>query len=479
MKYKRNYLKTFIIINLLFVLVCSNTAYASNSTVNKSWPQGPKVDAESAIIMEASTGTILYSKNIDEKRYPASITKIMTTLLAAENSSLNETVTFTQDCFYNMEYQATHIGATVGEKLTMEQCLYAVMLASANEVSNAVAIHVAGSVSNFTTMMNERAKEFGATNTHFNNPNGLHEADHYTTAHDMALIMQAAMKNQNFRMVTGTKRYQIQPTNKCKEIRYLSNHHQMINPTSAPKYGYEYAIGGKTGYTSDAGNTLVTVAKKDGIELICVVLKGKSSYVQNNVYTDTISLFDFFFENYSVYNIGDNNSVPTIKEDKLFTRFNSFFNSNEAPIRLNGKNTVVIPNTKKLEDVVQTVSYYNDVTIDPNASTIIGKITYTLDDVTVGENDIIYDTTKTVPRLETETKVVEKNGTTSSLTDIFKLSNKATKKTVLVLLGIVVVIIIGLYITLRVLRYKRRKRYYASRRKTHNVTNIYKKYKKS
>ena len=478
MEHKRNYLKTFIIINLLFVLVFSNTVYASN-TVKSNWPKGPSIDGESAVVMEVSTGTVLYSKDMNSKRYPASITKIMTTLLAVENCSLNETVTFTQDAFYNMEYQATHIGATVGEKLSMEDSLYAVMLASANEVSNAVAIHVAGSVSKFADMMNERAKELGATNTHFNNPNGLYEDNHYTTAHDMALIMRAAMQNKNFRTIASTKRYQIQPTNKYKEIRYLSNHHQMVNPTSSPKYGYDYALCGKTGFTNEAGNTLVTAAKKDGIELVTVVLKGHSVYVDKNVYTDTISLFDFFFQNYKVYTVGEQNSIPTIKEDKLFTRYNSIFNSSQAPISISGNNTVIIPTTKKVADVVQNVEYYDNVEIDPSKPNVIGKVTYTLEGVTVGQNDILYDKTKTVNKLETQTKVVEKEGTTKSLSDIFKLSNRNAKRNLMILFGIIVFIILALYITLRVLRYRRRKHYYASRRRTRNVTNLYNKYKKS
>lgn len=473
MKHKCNYLNTFIIASLVCIVFLCNTVQVSAKT---NWPTAGKINADSGIIMEASTGTILYAKNIDKKQYPASITKIMTTLLAVENCSLNETITFTPECFYNMESGATHIGATVGEKMSLEDALYGVMLASANEVSNAVAIHVAGSVEKFTQMMTERAKELGATNTHFNNPNGLHDKDHYTTAHDMALIMQAAMKNKNFRTISGTKRYKIEPTNKCKEIRYLSNHHQMINPTTKPKYGYEYAIGGKTGYTSDAGNTLVTAAKKDGLELICVVLKGKSVSFNENVYTDTIGLFDFYFENYSVYNVSDETSLATIPEDKLFTKYNSLFNQKEAPITISGKNTVVLPNNAKLADVTQTITYTNGSTDTQPA--ILGEVTYTLDGKTVGNNQIIYDKSKIVNKLETESKVVEKKGTTSSLSDLFTISNKHAKKTLLTVLGIVIVIIVILFIILKVIRYKRRKRYYSSRRRTRNITNAYKHYRK-
>lgn len=359
--------------------------------------------------------------------------------------------------------------------MSLEDALYGVMLASANEVSNAVAIHVAGSVEKFTEMMTERAKELGATNTHFSNPNGLHAKDHYTTAHDMALIMQAAMKNKNFRTISGTRRYRIEPTNKCKETRYLSNHHQMINPTTRPQYGYEYAIGGKTGYTSDAGNTLVTAAKKDGLELICVVLKGRSVSFNENVYTDTMGLFDFYFENYSVYNISEQTNLPTIPEDKLFTRYNSLFNNSETPVTISSENTVVLPNTAKLSDVVQTITY-NDTTED--SSNVIGHITYTLDDQVVGTNTIIYDNSKTSMKLETASKIVKKKGTTSSLSDLFTLSNKQAKKTLLTVLGIVIFIIILLFIILKVIRYKRRKRYYVSRRRTQNVTNVYNRYRR-
>ena len=163
------------------------------------WPEGPEVQSPSVILMEMSTGTVLYEKNSDERNYPASITKIMTTLLALENSDLNEVVTFSDDAINNTE--GSGIYRDYGEQMTMEQCLYAVMLNSANECAYAVAEHVGGTVENFVDMMNAKAKELGCTNTHFANPHGLQDENHYTTAHDMALIAQAAYQHETFRII--------------------------------------------------------------------------------------------------------------------------------------------------------------------------------------------------------------------------------------------------------------------------------------
>lgn len=158
------------------------------------WPQGDAIESDAAICMDGNTGAVLYGKNIEKQEYPASITKIMTVLLALENGNLDDTVTFSENAVYSIEYGSAHLGLTEGEELTLEQCLYGIMLASANEISNAVAEHIGGSVEKFADMMNQKAEELGCVNTHFVNPNGLHDDNHYTCAYDMALITQAAMK---------------------------------------------------------------------------------------------------------------------------------------------------------------------------------------------------------------------------------------------------------------------------------------------
>lgn len=257
----------------------------------KGWPKGPRVEAEAAIVMEATTGSILYAKNMDEKRFPASITKIMTTLLALENCNLQEKVTFSESAIGSIGPDSSSIGGLTGEEMTMEQCLYAVMLASANEVSSAVAEHVAGSIEAFVDMMNAKAKALGCTHTHFHNANGLPDEEHYTTARDMALIAREAWRNPSFRKITGTTEYQISATNKMAEIRYLANHHKML---CTPGYQYDGCVGGKTGYTDAAMNTLVTYARRRDMTLICVALRTNGL----PIYTDTRDMLDYGFANF-------------------------------------------------------------------------------------------------------------------------------------------------------------------------------------
>ena len=207
------------------------------------WPEGPEVQSPSVILMEMSTGTVLYEKNSDERNYPASITKIMTTLLALENSDLNEVVTFSDDAINNTE--GSGIYRDYGEQMTMEQCLYAVMLNSANECAYAVAEHVGGTVEHFVDMMNEKAAELGCTNTHFANPHGLFDENHYTTAHDMALIAKAAYQNETFRIITGTARYTIPPTNKHDEPTDLQMGFDPIRITDVSSVGGSVYVMGK------------------------------------------------------------------------------------------------------------------------------------------------------------------------------------------------------------------------------------------
>ena len=253
------------------------------------WPQGPKIIAETGIVMDLDTGEILYAKGIDEKRAPASITKIMTAMLAIEKVPLDTEITFTDEV-NNIEPGSTHIGIKPGETLSMEESLYGILLGSANEVSSGVAEYIGGTVQAFVDMMNQRAQDLGCKNTHFVNANGLYADDHYTTARDMALIAQAAFQNETFRNIVKTQYYIIPPTNITAEERWINNHHQMIQNG---EHYYEGCLGGKNGYTVKAGNTLVTYAEKNSMRLVCVVLKGTTEY-----YNDTKNLLDYGFNNF-------------------------------------------------------------------------------------------------------------------------------------------------------------------------------------
>ena len=255
------------------------------------WPEGPKVMAETAIVMDMDTEEILYAKGIDEKRAPASTTKILTAMLAIEKVPFETQITFTDEV-NNIEAGSTHIGIKPGETLTMKDCAYAILLASANEVSSGVAEYIGTTVPAFVDMMNQRAKELGCTNTHFVNANGLYDENHYTTARDLAIIAKAAFQNETFREVVKTPYYIVPKTNITDEERCLNNHHKMILQGS--EY-YEGCLGGKTGYTEKAGNTLVTYAERNGRKLVCALLADVNIVAQ---YTDTKALLNYGFDSF-------------------------------------------------------------------------------------------------------------------------------------------------------------------------------------
>lgn len=371
MKFKNRWKKAACLILTIISAVCLGKVDVKAADY---WPDAPETLSPGVILMEESTGTILYEKNSDEAHYPASITKIMTTLLALENGNLSDMVTFSDDAINNTE--GSGIARDYGEQMTLEQCLYGVMLESANECAYAVAEHVGGTVENFVDMMNAKAKELGCTNTHFANPHGLQDENHYTTAHDMALIAQAAYQNETFRIIIGTKMYTIPPTNKHAEETVLRNHHDMLCTyhNANRKYLYPYCVGGKTGYTATANSTLVTYAEKDGMTLICVVMDTQSP----NQFIDTVNLFDYAFDNFQVLNVAENDTnysaETTVDNGNL---------DNIAPfVELDKDAVIVLPKTAEFSDTSSSVEY-NDS--DPE---IAGSITYTYAGRNVGKADI-------------------------------------------------------------------------------------------
>ena len=283
-----------VILCLFLLIPQTQPVLAAEISTNQiaNWPAGPEVPTPNAVVMDADTGAILYNKGMDEVRYPASITKVMTALLAIENSSLTDQVTMGAEAASLEVPGNSRIDAVEGEVFTMEQCLHAILLASANGVTRQVAEYIAGSEENFVNMMNERAKELGCTNTHFNNSSGLPDPDHSTTPHDMALILSEAVKNETFCAIEADLLYTIPPTNMTSTPRELRNHHAML---FEGEWYYEGAFAGKTGYTDEAHNTLVTAAKRNDMTLVCVVmLCDNLDYIN-----DTRTLLDYGFNNFS------------------------------------------------------------------------------------------------------------------------------------------------------------------------------------
>jgi len=344
------------------------------------WPSGPTVGAESAILMEANTGTILYAKNINARLYPASTTKILTTLVAIENSDLSEMVNFSTEAVFSIERASSNMGMDVGQSITMEQCLYGILVYSANEVANAVAEHIAGSIDGYVDMMNTRAAEIGCTNSHFVTTNGLHDDNHYTSAYDLALIAKEFFKNETLAKISGTKYYKIEPTDTQPDLIELYTHNQLTNG----KYDYEGYIGGKTGYTSVARQTLVSCAERNGLKLICVVMKEDSP----SQFTDTIALFDYGFQNFKKMNISENEKNYIIDESDFFKNDSSFFGNNETIMSVNKNNFVVVPNDVDFPDLTSELTYDSE----NNEDSVVALIHYYYQGVPIGNAQVLLAT---------------------------------------------------------------------------------------
>ena len=289
--------------SLLFqtpVMAAEETASGITTNNISGWPQGADVTSTAAVVMEDSTNTTLYAKNADQVLYPGAAVKVMTTLLALEKTQLTDQVTMTATGVSGVTDGGANISAQLDEVFTIEQCLYAIMLASANDIALQVAEHIGGSVDGFVQMMNSRAAELGCTNTLFTNPTGLPDENQHTTAHDMALIMKAAIDNDSFRTIAATGSYTIPATNVSGGDRVLTNNFSMMNATNAAYY--QYCLGGKEGYTEASQSTLVCAAQKDNVTLIAVVLQGASGTTA----TEAASLLNYGFDNFQMLSLGDN-----------------------------------------------------------------------------------------------------------------------------------------------------------------------------
>ncbi len=253
----------------------------------------PIITCQSAIVMDAATGQVIYEKDAYSKQYPASTTKLMTSLIILENGSMNDTITMSDNAIWGIDRDSSNIGLDVGEEISMKDGLYAILMSSANEVCVGAAEHISGSTDAFVALMNAKAKELGCTSTNFVNVNGLHDENHYTTCYDLALIAREALKNETLKEISACTYYEVPPTNITSDIRYLWQNNELVCETS--DYYYSYCTGGKTGYTDEAGGTLVSWATYNDMELICVVM---NTQPKNNIFADTIKLYNYMFYNY-------------------------------------------------------------------------------------------------------------------------------------------------------------------------------------
>lgn len=268
--------------------------------------EDPAPQCEAAFLADPESGFVLYEKNADEKRYPASTTKIMTALLTLENvDNLDTLVEVTEEDFEGVEADSSKAGFKVGEQVPVIDLLYGLLLPSGNEAANTLARYVGGSVEDFVKMMNQRAGELGCENTHFANPNGLHNDDHYTTARDLYKITQQAMKDETFQLIANTAQKTLSSTNMTSErggkpLKVFTTN-MLIFSRNQPAYYYAYAKGIKTGHTSQAGYCLVAAAEKKGGKLISVMLgcEKPQGAAQPVTFAETKRMFDWGYDNFT------------------------------------------------------------------------------------------------------------------------------------------------------------------------------------
>lgn len=379
---KINIKRIFILSILLVTLLLNNFNIVYAETTDE-----PEVTSRSAILIDNKTGKILYDKNADEKMFPASTTKILTAIIVLENCDLNETVTASYDAVSNIPEGYVTAEIQGEEQFTVEQLLEILLVLSANDSANVLAEYVGGSIDSFVSMMNTKANELGLTNSHFTNPYGLQDENHYSTAQDLAIIMQHCLENEDFRKIAGSVSCSIPATNKSA-IRSYTSTNQLILPDN-PNY-YSFVTVGKTGFTTEAGHCLVSCAYKNDLELICVILGGSIVDGVSTRFPETKALYEYGFNNFSLKNIanpGDiiteievsNGSPDTKSLDLAFTDSiyalvkNSDLNTNYTPeIQLNSTISAPITQGDVLGKVVYTIDgikYTSDITATHNVET--------------------------------------------------------------------------------------------------------------
>lgn len=364
--------------NFIFLFFLVITLSFSNFSYIYASDDEPNLNSKAAFLIDNKTNKVLYSKNPDEKMFPASTTKIVTAILVLENCKLNDIVTATAEGLASIPEGYVTANISVDEQLTVEQLLELLLIHSANDAANVLAIHVGGTIANFVNMMNNKVYELNLSNTHFTNTYGLQDNNHYTTAHDLATIMQYCLKNSDFRRIAGSSSCSISETNKSGS-RFFSSTNELLVPTSS--YYYKYVTSGKTGFTTEAGECLVSSAYNNNLELICVVLGGSVVDNVSTRFSESKILYEYGFNNFSFKNIanpGDlitqinvaNGSYSTANLDLAFTdSINVLVNNNDL-------NTSYIP----------TINLNTNISAPISQGDILGTVTYNIDGINYSSN---------------------------------------------------------------------------------------------
>lgn len=374
---ERNYsknLKQFLLVLILLLHVTIWSFSTVNAeTVNNS-VDVPQIYSDACILINLNTDKVLYSKNANEKMYPASTTKVLTAILAVENCKMTDMATVSHDAIFNVPKGYKNAALVEGEQLSVRDLLCVLMIPSANDAAFVLAEHIGGSVENFSKMMNEKAKEIGCKNSNFVNPNGIHDENHYSTAYDLALIGKYALKNSTLRLIASTTKYTLPTSNKYdKTDRVFSTTNDLIKQNS--KYYYEYATGLKTGFTEPAQSCIIATAKKDDIELLAVILhasKAEDGTLYREI--DCKNLFEYAFNNYSLKKVANEGDIPTTINVK-----NATLGTRKLELKLNDDVYAYIPNSISSPNITSNVILNDDLEAPIAENTVVGKINYIAD----------------------------------------------------------------------------------------------------
>lgn len=366
--YKNSICKVLIVLTLTIFVLIGNIGTFGTYVLANNTNSGPDINAESALLIDNKTNKVLYSKDMNRKMFPASTTKILTAILVLENHSLDEKVTASYNAVMTIPSGYSTAGIQIDEVLTVEQLLELLLVHSANDAANVLAEYTGGSIDSFVAMMNTKINELGLSDTHFTNPYGLQDNNHYTTAHDLAIIMQYCLKNDDFRKIAGQASCAIPSTNKSEPRKYSSTNELLIAGNS--NY-YPNLIAGKTGYTSEAGECLVSAAYNDNLELVGVILNS------NNRFKDTRSLYNYGYTNFSIKNIVNEKDIITNVEVKNATKDTKNLNllvSEDIPVLAN--------NSDDLSKIEPQITLNSDIKAPIEDGQVLGKVSYSVNGIT-------------------------------------------------------------------------------------------------
>lgn len=336
------------------------------------------ISAPVCVLMEYSTGKILFEKNLNKMMYPASTTKLMTAILVLEKCQLTDVATVSNSAVDSVPASYSTAYLQKGEKLTIEQLLHVLLIPSANDAANVLAEHVGGSIANFANMMNSKAKEIGCENTNFKNPSGIHDENHYSTAYDLSLIAKHAMQFQTIKDIVQKTVYNLPKTDKYNsDNRIFYNTNLLLSHHSPDDYYYPYATGLKTGYTNPAKDCIIATAKKDDLELIAVILGAEDtngSLVPK--FLDCKKLFEYGFSNYSYKNIKKANSVVT-----KVSVLGATEDTKNLNILVKNDINVFLENNFDINNLEPKLELDTPLVAPIKGGSTIGKITYDIDGI--------------------------------------------------------------------------------------------------